>query len=224
MRSTATASSVTQSSNNPRFAWDPFFFEEMEGWSYESENDVWSNLRMEHETCPEGYRRPSDGSIVVETGIDYTAEALLQSEIRQSLFAIPTSSNWKPLTNNTNYVRGYYADGFFDRRAVTWDGTFIDGVSKGNRDIANTGGLFYNQSSGASLFIPKVGRREGDIVLFPVKAPYGLLVNPGPDDEYYWTSTAQHDGAAWSLVGYPSMSSGLAIRCVADVDHTRSGH
>lgn len=212
------------SADNPRYAWDPYYFAAMPGWSYESVNDVWSNLRMEHETCPEGYRRPSDGPIDMETGITYTSGALLQSEIRQSLFAVPTSSGWWPLTYNTNYVRGYYADGFFDRRAVAWDDTLIDGVSKGNRDIANTGGLFYNQSSGASLFLPKVGRREGDIVLFPDKAPYGLLVNPGVDDEYYWTSTSQHDGAAWSFVGYPSMSSGLAIRCVADVDHTRSGH
>ncbi len=211
------------SADNPRYAWDPYSFDAMQGWSYESENDVWSNLRMEHETCPEGYRRPSDGSTEVETGINYTTGALLESEIRQSLFAVPTSSNWWPFTYNSNYVRGYYADGFFDRRAVTWDGTLIDGVSKGNRDIANTGGLFYNQSSGASLFIPKTGRREGDIILFAAEAPYGLLVNPGVDDEYYWTSTAQHDGAAWSFVGYPSMSSGLAIRCVADSDHIPSG-
>ncbi len=206
------------SADNPRYAWDPFSLS-APGWSYESENDVWSNLKMEHETCPEGYRRPSDGSIDVETGLTYTAEALLQSEIRQSLFAVPTSENWLAFVKNTNYVHGYYADGFFDRRAVTWDNTLIDGVSKGNRNIANVGGIFYNQVTGASLFFPKVARREGDIVLFEDEAPYGLLVNPNVDDEYYWTSTAQHDGAAWSFVGYPSMSSGLAIRCVADVDH-----
>ncbi len=207
------------SADNPRYAWDPYYSDAMQGWSYESETGVWSDLKIEHETCPEGYRRPSDGPIDVETGITYTSEALLESEIRQSLFAVPTSSSWWPFTYNTNYVRGYYADGFFDRRAVAWDETLIDGVSKGNRDIANTGGLFYNQSSGASLFFPKTGRREGDIILFPTQAPLGLLVNPGVDDEYYWTSTAQHEGAAWGFVGYPSMSSGLAIRCVADIDH-----
>lgn len=210
------------SADNPRYAWDPYSLS-APGWSLAYEEGLWSALKAEHETCPEGYRRPSDGPIDAYVGVganfDYTPEALLQSEIRQSLLVAPTSSSWWPFTYNTNYVRGYYADGFFDRRAVTYDSrTWIDGVSIGNRNIANTGGLFYNQKTGASLFIPMVGRREGDVNFDVVDADTGAITNPSTLDEYYWSATAQRSGAAWGFVGYPMMSCGLAIRCVKDGD------
>ncbi len=206
--------------DNPRYAWDPYS-PTAPNWSIVNEDNIWSALKAKHETCPEGYRRPSEGPIDAYVGTEpsfsYTYEALLQSEIRQSLLLAPTMSGWWPFTYNTNYVKGYYADGFFDRRAIKYDPeTLVNAVSIDNRNIASSGGLFFNQATSASLFLPQVGRREGDYTYSPDNAAVGKLEDPSLDDVYYWSSSAQRLGVAWSFMGYPMMSCGLAIRCVKD--------
>jgi hypothetical protein len=89
------------------------------------------------------------------------------TEVRQSLWYNPPSGNDN---SNTNVSFGFYADGFFDRRArVTPPGTtpgansvvsYHDSTNTTlNRLIAAKGGLFFNPNTYASLFFPIAGER-----------------------------------------------------------------
>ena len=115
--------------------------------------DFWDQLKVDHETCPPGYRRPTDGS----TSAGETAMNISNSELRQSLFQNP-KTGWNYGNDIDNSVWGYYADGFFDRRSITNNTT----VASGTPEIANAGRLFYNTTSGsdhfnASIFFPATG-------------------------------------------------------------------
>jgi len=209
---------------NPRFAWDPFSLN-VSGWdgsptSYYS-GTYWdaliANQTTNPETCPSGYRRPTDG---ITTGDD-TGPDMTSSEIRQSLYLNPQTFVTSSLTNS---VWGYYADGFFDRRQITGGpaGSTIPGtnssVSTGNNQIAHIGRLFYNPTTtsdhyNASLFFPATGYRYHNT---------GALYYAGTLG-YYWSSSSSATNP-WllyvsSIYAFQTSyfrSGGVCVRCVKD--------
>lgn len=149
-----------------------------------------------YETCPAGYRRVDDGSTAAEpTGA---------SELRQSLWAAPTAAS------ATNTLSGYYADGFFDRRAIVNSATGVANSAAGTADgVAYRGRLFYNETTNASLFFPSAGQRVQS---------NGSLENAGAKG-YYWTasstvSTTVPTGSQ-AYVSTSLRNTAVNIRCVA---------
>jgi len=183
-------------------------------WNTGTISDVigvfWNTLSATHETCPSGYRRPTDGS----TTSDYPGGDATLSEMRQSLYLNPQTG----ITSNLdNSVWGYYADGFFDRYRITnisigfAPGTDCS-VSVTNASIAHVGRLFYNATTGASLFFPAAGQRMSNSNGYDIgldgffwssavhnTGPWGLCVSSSDAYMYYDTSTRDH---------------GYSIRCV----------
>lgn len=198
---------------NPRYAWDPYN-STVQGYGANDYNQTafWNVLGADHETCPPGYRRPTNGPIDRGTDAPFQQVNAEFCEIMQSLYEIP-DLGYSPFANNkTNFSDGYYADGFFDRRAIQpYDVTgAIEAVSISNRYVANMGGVFFNEATKASLFFAKIGYRDGN-------TSTGILRSSS--DEHYWTSTTagagvSPAGAGWAYRGYPLKASALAIRCV----------
>jgi hypothetical protein len=129
---------------------------------------AWSTT---YETCPSGYCRP-------------TTDDKTTSEFAASLLSNPSSD--PEVGNDGNSVFGYYADGFFDRRAiVTPNGELYmpnTAVNKDSYNAAYIGRLFFNdisgsQKRGASIFFPAPGSR---------KPENGDLVDAGVYG-FYWT-------------------------------------
>lgn len=123
------------------------------------------------EGCPAGYtlsygtsvnfRRPNNGSTTVLVPTPNNPPA--GSEILQSLWLAPPAAL---VSNALNFIWGYYADGFFDRRMLqtTSGGTYSavgQTVAWGTNDVACSGGLMYNPVTNASLFFPASGIRSG---------------------------------------------------------------
>lgn len=153
------------------------------------------------ETCPTGYRRPTDG-ITTDTVANETYDDLKESEMRQSLFRYPYSgdsnanSDTTRITIEDKYVAGtyppgdsgrksqkgtarsFYADGFFDRRPIRKSSGY--GVALTTSQVAYEGLLFFNEKTNASLFFPHTGRIDN------AKGAYDGRGSTG----YYWTSTA----------------------------------
>lgn len=115
------------------------------------ENWQWDSER--HETCPEGYRRPS---VSLENNYQDFYQSFISMEFN----------------NLGNSVSGYYADGFFDRLTPeTATGQHVSGfnadktvVANGTINAAYIGRLIYNpvsdsQRKNASIFIPAAGVR-----------------------------------------------------------------
>jgi len=178
-------------------------------------DDYWTDpirqLGITNETCPTGYRRPSDG--VTHTWELHNPPVLAASEFRYSLWKNPECgySNFSstiPLFsasldynggNTDNAVWGYYADGFFDRRQIVngvgaGAGT-ASSVSTGNVNIAHVGMLFYNDypDSKASLFFPAAGERlgGGDSAPFSNAGDLNLTGAQGR----YWSCSAKQPNA-----------------------------
>ena len=131
------------------------------------------------ESCPPGYRRPTDNSAPTTA---YGSGAVAGSEMRQSLWADAITGT----ANNTyNSVWGYYADGYFDRRArVTSLGTLTadnSAVATNSPEVAYVGRLFFNPTTSASLFFPGAGYRYWQ---------RATLFSAGTRARY-WTSTSQ---------------------------------
>jgi hypothetical protein len=153
-----------------------------------------------YETCPDGYRRPEDHATVAN------------SEMRQSLWLHPPTGD---ANSRTNYIYGYYADGFYDRRtAVRLNGTSVGIVHYQQDDAAYGGGLFYNPVTKASLFLP-VSASRGMV--------YGELSNSVGHTSYYWTRTQKDVMTGYALtqsnenglvMGTPNLSQANSIRCI----------
>jgi hypothetical protein len=121
-------------------------------WEY---NLMDEPFEPQHDACPPGWRRPSSESMT--------------DEVPQSLWedtsgALTTENNTR---NNT--IFGYYADGWFDRRILEDSprnfyvhaiGTLpvpASTVNPASADMAFHGNLYFNRSTGASLFMPAAG-------------------------------------------------------------------
>ncbi len=167
-----------------------------------------------YESCPEGYRRPTDGG-----DTDHMDEPGKmdnnKSETFQSLFSnLPAWRN----SDAKNSVWGRYADGFFDRQAIVnslgeMANPTPSAVSVDNSAVAYIGRLFHNPTSHNSLFFPASGYRNNG---------YGTLGMTG-NAGHYWSSSSNADYAGWQLdIGsYPSRHNyphgyGFSVRCVVD--------
>ena len=181
-----------------------------------------ANLGATHETCPPGFRRPNDGHVgntatTVAVGAQ-DATAILQSEMRQSLFLNPPTGGWGA-GNSENSAFGFYADGFFDRRAITifaenfTPSTEANVVATGTHYIAFRGSLFFNPRSNASVFLPAGG---------------GPNFDAGPNDVgdagLFWSTTQGNTvSSSWILVATSTPGMGTLtrmilanVRCVAE--------
>jgi hypothetical protein len=186
-----------------RHAWDPISSETIPSWDNNLSYDYWNTLSVNHETCPLGYRRPNDGSIIrAETNTNIS-----WSEMRLSLMANPGPAH---TIAGDNSIWGFYADGFFDRRPLFDIGSVIAAAPYTNQ-IAYTGRLFFNPVTNASLFFPAAGNRDYD-------SGY-LMLGRG----VYWSSsTAARDLHSWYLtfdgtsadMNFSTKSLGASIRCV----------
>ena len=195
----------------------------------------WSAISQDHETCPPGYRRPNDGLIhAAETGQTNIGSHIARSEMRQSLLLQP-KTGFNEANDHQNATWGYYADGFFDRRAMTEVDQYEHfpkrpaTVAYNTDQTAHVGQLFFNpiESSNhyaASVFFPAVGFRNPSS---------GALQNYGHYG-WYWTSSAYQTDwgilfrvrARYDTPLYPDVwrvelwrgakTHGAAIRCVVD--------
>ena len=208
-----------------RFAWNPYSIFPHSHWMYTGVAPIgyWETIKYNHETCPPQYRRPNDGY----TNGAENGNNLNRSEMRQSLLFKP-QADFNYQTDVETSIWGYYADGFFDRRAME----IIDKydpfpsrpatVASGTKDIAHVGRLFFNpiETSShycASLFFPATGDR------YPTSSS-GMLEHYGHYG-WYWTSSAadansgilfriradQYGAQLWKAVKHHA----AAIRCVA---------
>lgn len=172
--------------------------------------DFWDNKEDSSETCPSGYRRPTDGTT---SGTNATASlTAATSEMGQSLFLNPPTGT---ASAKDNSVWGYYADGFFDRRAISASatGTASSAVNFDKNDVAHIGRLMFNPNTHASIFFPATGHRNGSDRTLGYTGATG----------YYWSSSAYSNGDGWHLrvsssLAYRNSSTrsyGFAVRCVA---------
>jgi len=189
-----------------RWAWAPHV-ENAAGFTTVGVADsgvYWDAIAHDQETCPTGYRRPTDGA----THIDVTSSSqslddpnqVLYSELLQSLWEVPSSALGSAGTLTTgNFAHGYYADGFFDRRPIGSPeviGSLDQNstVAQATPSVAYRGILFYNPANRASLFFPAAGHRSYN------SSPAGKLSSSGYR-HIYWTSSSSSSTTAWSLNG-----------------------
>lgn len=178
-------------------------------YTFPNANAYWQQhattpLETTNETCPPGWRRPNDGSMTAAVG---TSNNVAASEYRQSLWLNPQNSTTSSLDNS---AWGYYADGWFDRRAITSSST----VAAGTSTVAYRGRLFFNPDTNAGLFIPAAGYRY---------TSSGQLSYAGSGG-YYWSSSANSTSYGWALYvyssvasrGYNDRSDGGSVRCVPE--------
>jgi hypothetical protein len=193
-------------------------------WGRVGGTAIWSDNNSWVESCPKGYHRPSNGPIdelaeASATGVPVMMSAqLAQSEMQASLMETPQLGiyNEQELIDQGNYSLGRYADGYFDRRKAGDDptgGRPNSTVSADSRELAYTGGVFYNPKTYHSIFFPKVNKR-GEYDLSGNNIDKELHA-AGIGDQYYWSSSNNSQGG-WALAGYPNTGIALAIRCVAD--------
>lgn len=194
-------------------------------WQNVPTGSYWNTLQASSESCPQGYRRPNDGS-TSGPALNNTAAIIKDSEVRQSLYATPMTDD---KNNNTNVRWGFYADGYFDRRdhnnpfiASPGEGgsgiTANTAVSWKTSNVAYIGSLLFNPVSGsqrenASLFIPAAGDRHGES---------GALVEAG-DAAFILSSTALSATEMWYFVGTDFLGAqqlsstrrhAMSLRCV----------
>lgn len=200
---------------NPAYAWNPWTAT-VSIWDTTHPGAVWDNMKSTHETCPSGYRRPTDGV----TNNYNTAGTLTQSEQRQSLYLNLSAYNSSVTHANVgNVVWGYYADGFFDRRPIVTSigsSTYINSaVETGTADLGYIGLLYYNPWSYESLFFPAAGGR--------IESTAGALDYAGGNGNY-WSASAALSMQFWSQI-FSSTSAyqdfgmtyyALSVRCVPE--------
>lgn len=167
------------------------------------------NTSGSYELCPAGFRRPNDGAY-------FSLATVVGSELRQSFWLNPLDGREK--SSFDNMLRGYIADGYFDRRVVRFPDKqknegypltqISDAYSKIPTLVADgaytgyAGMLLYNPITYASIFIPATGSRSSN-------SGYGAghpgdLVDTGLQSNL-WTSTlsATSYGQGWYLAtGY----------------------
>lgn len=189
-------------SDNIRYAYSPVG--DFGVWSAANAAGFWETLRDAHETCPLNWRRPTDGSISGNEAAN--TDAIFEiSELRQSLWINPPETS---IGDAGNSLWGYYADGFFDRRAISSNRS----VRNSEKSAAFIGNLFYNKYNNASLFFPAPGIRHYSS---------GVLNNIGTLG-YYWTSSVSSGTNARfmyldsekAMMHNSNKPNGISIRCI----------
>ena len=208
---------------NTRFAWNshttvPVWTPSVPwGWGLDMPKGNWNTHGSTNESCPAGYRRPTDG--IIDPVIPIASANAVSSEFRQSLWLNPQNGT---TGNSNNAINGYYADGFFDRRAIvngagTSPGT-NSSVSNSDYRIAHRGHLFYNSDPlsnryNASLFFPNSGYRDGNAsgtLYFTGSSGYYYSSSSVTTIEswyFYASSTLVRMNSSYRLNGFP-------LRCV----------
>jgi hypothetical protein len=194
-------------------------FGAVDGWSTNISIDYWDNIKDIQETCPSGWRRPNDGitdgaQAIAEGTDDYTANNIYNSEMRQSLYAVPKNGTAQ-MTETTGRAWGYYADGYFDRcLIVDSPGANKSTVSQDTKDIAYIGTLFFNSANdNRSLFMPVAGFYDHDLGLY----------DAGQIGKYWSSSSAAPSNGLMLYVNnnyvyqyeVPRVHA-VAVRCVAE--------
>lgn len=193
-------------------------------WNDVPTGNYWDALKVQAESCPPGYRRPNDGPTSAGAS-NADPSFIINSEIRQSLYATPMVTNG---VSNTNLRWGFYADGYFDRR--DHNNPFVSSPGQGEsamasntavswqtKDVAYIGSLLFNPvpvspRENASLFIPAAGDRYSD---------GGALIEGG-EASLILSSSAQDPTDMWYYVsssfGAQQLNStrkhALSLRCV----------
>lgn len=162
------------------------------GWAASANSDYWDNLNDAYETCPYGYRRPTDGL----PNNDAVSPIAADSELHQSLLSRPFNGTGSVSGDLLNAVWGYYADGFFDRRALDAQPYYANTTGYANTavdvnepTVAYIGNLFYNVATNASIFFPTPGFRDLNS---------GNLTMSGNQGNY-WSSSSQSSSGALFL-------------------------
>ena len=151
---------------------------------------------VQYPTQAGGFKRWSTGRVMyAPTGLSLTWDKTNTSNIANICptgYDIPKMSDFNGLLNtsgenkSTCVIGGLYADGYFDRKAISsrssTEGTAFS-VGSGN-NIAYGGFLVYNLNTLASVFLPQAGYRNTN----------GRLTLPGIAG-YYWSATAAQQGS-----------------------------
>ncbi len=186
-----------------RRAWHPI--KSVAAWNTNNISS-WAWNSSKHETCPTGYRRPMGSGTSANT----------TSEHGMSLMADPSTNN------SNNAVKGYYADGFFDRREITVSShspaTDKTTVADDTCQVAYMGTLFYNpifasESYCASIFFSYNGTRSTSLVSAGTNGGYLTSVKAGTTTAYSLEFTYGMGMAYSSNAGIYASS---PIRCVAE--------
>ncbi len=194
------------------YAWYPDLGDAV-NWIASDPNGFWETNRNDWECCPEGFRRPNDGSSSSYVELPQANE----SEIRQSLFLNPRNG---AASSNDNIRWGYYADGFFDRRIprMSYNGEPASVVGNG-ADLAYIGQLFFNPYNNASLFIPASGiRNDNDKEINIVRGRLKYTGSRG----FFWSTTSFSTDNGWYLSNdrgravlfNASLRNGFPVRCI----------
>ena len=187
------------------------------GETWESVKDPYA---PNNETCPTGYRRPNDGfTNIASTG------AVSESEIRQSLFLNPHGPTVAHNTDNS--VWGYYADGFFDRRRITYANGSVGASNStvaynSQKDVAHVGRLFFSPHTAHlpnhSVFFPAVGYKrssDGWLQQAGVQALYHTTaVQTGNINTIYYMQFTETQAFMYLTNTAFVRNIGLPIRCV----------
>jgi hypothetical protein len=179
----------------------------------------WNTIGAQQESCPSGYHRPSGGPIDRITSVESVAE-LAQGVIQQSLLLTPKLGIDEASSSSPdNSLFGYYADGWFDRRAIVSSSTgtpFSTVAASDPHAVAYCGRLFYNKFNNASIFLPFSGNR----------AEGAAIANAG-SALTLWTSSSNSDGPGRNGIAFTGSSTGTnmgnnqaifgrSIRCVVN--------
>ncbi len=199
---------------------------QVSGWDNINPTGFWPTMESTYETCPEGYRRPMD-HVDLTTNISIVDPA--DSELRQSLFYNPPANN-SVLSGPKTIFGGYYADGFFDRRAVHNEGSTASYVSNNsveptNANVAYRGVVLYNPLNNASIFFPFAGSRDTNGRLTAgTQGFYPTATTPTNSYQFWYLSLSNQNmggssndsnrGQAQFSTGYRYNT--YAIRCVVD--------
>ncbi|WP_298648807.1 fimbrillin family protein [uncultured Proteiniphilum sp.] len=195
-------------------------------WNDVPTGSYWNTLASSSESCPPGYRRPNDSSISAPAP-NVGPSSIINSEVRQSLYASPMTGNG---IDNTNLRWGFYADGYFDRR--DHNNPFISSpegggsamalntaVSWQTKDVAYIGSLLFNPVAGsprenASLFIPAAGNRYTESGSLIEGGEASLILSSSAssaNDMWYYVS-----GSFGAQQLFSTRTHALSLRCVPD--------
>lgn len=166
------------------------------------------------------------GSVVGYNQTRQESEFILNDEVCPVKYETPShiafSGILSLLANSPEmYMWGYYADGYFDRRAIT------NHIVQNNEGVvASAGGLFFSPTSAIGIFLPTASWRNTAGLISPSRA----------EQAYYWSSSNESTNMASALfltrnrtsaVGTPAseqMSTdklyGAHVRCVKSEGNT----
>lgn len=160
---------------------------------------------------------PATGLITGTTSIPIAKNTITTERTYPQYVSI---SGTTPQPEGQNWIFGFYADGYFDRRPKKKGRQSGFVVSGDTYNAAYSGTLFYNPINKRSLFFPAAGRRRySNYYLEETGAGYYWSATPAP-----MTSVNSSWGTIWAMeLGYGNTrmystahTYGMSLRCVAE--------